>query len=153
MAKKVVKKKKEPNPVGRPREHDRDKIALDMIEWAKKPNSINLNAFSCNYEPTLTPSMILLWAKEDPEFRRAYDRVKSYVAARREEWLNSERLHVKAYDLNACAYDAYTKADREEKSEFESKLKANDQKPVDEEAIRMAALMIEQMRSMQEKKG
>ena len=31
--------------MARPREHDRDKIASDLLEWAQKEDSINLNKF------------------------------------------------------------------------------------------------------------
>jgi len=152
MAKKAVKPK-ERNPVGRPREHDRAKVALDMVEWAKKPDSLNLNKFTAYYEPQLTPAMILLWKDECAQFRESYARVKSFLAFRREEWLNNERLHQSAYNHNTTTYDAFMSGDREDKVKFDAAQKANDQKPVDEEAARLAALMIEQMRAMQENKG
>ena len=47
------------NPVGRPREYDRIKIAEDLIIWAKKESSINFCKFCAYYEPIIPPSMIL----------------------------------------------------------------------------------------------
>ena len=59
------------NPVGRPREHNRDQIAQDMIEWARRPDSINLNKFCALYDPPIPPSKITHWAKEEDGFRQA----------------------------------------------------------------------------------
>lgn len=149
---KIVAKSKKPNPVGRPKEHDRAKVALDMIEWAKKPDSVNLNKFCAYYEPQLVPGTVLRWRDEDPEFREAYARVKSFLAFRREEWLNQERMHQAAYNHNTSVYDALIADDREQKVKFDAMHKSEAQKPIDDEAKNMAALMIEQMRAMQEKK-
>jgi hypothetical protein len=108
---------------GRPRIHDRDQIALDMIEWAKLPDSINLNKFCCTREPPLAPSMITNWARECERFKRAYETAKAFLGARREEWLAEERLHVKAYDLNANTYDHFLKDERRAEKEYEASLK------------------------------
>ena len=113
----------EKNPVGRPRIHDRDQIALELIEWAKQGDSINLNKFCCTREPPIPPSKITQWAKESIEFRQAYETAKAFLGFRREEWLTKERLHVKAYDLNATTYDAFLREERREQSAYESSLK------------------------------
>ncbi len=118
-----MNKDKPKHPGGRPREHDRDAIAQEMIEWAKDEESINLNGFCCSREPPLSPSMVLLWSKECPEFRRAYETTKAFIGHRREQRLNSGKLHVKAFDLNATVYDLFTKEDRRESAEFESELR------------------------------
>lgn len=116
-------KKPEANPVGRPREHDREKIADDMIEWARKDDSINLNKFCAYYEPIIPPSKISRWAKEDEEFRQAYESAKMFLAFRREEMLNNEMLHVKAYDLNATVYDYFLDEKKTETAKFEASLR------------------------------
>jgi len=67
---------------------------------------------------------VLTW-RSDPNFLQAYNIAKSYLGARREEWLNAERIHVKAYDLNAITYDAFLKNERVEAAELDAKLKAN----------------------------
>lgn len=100
------------NEGGRPRIHDREDIARQLIEWARDENSMNLNKFCCTREPPLDPNQILTWSHEDKEFRRAYDIAKGFLAARREERLNNELLHVKAYDLNATVYDQFIKKDK-----------------------------------------
>jgi hypothetical protein len=109
----------------RPREHDRDQIALDLIEWARQPDSINFNKFCCTREPPIPASKLLLWAKEDDSFRTAYETAKAFLGCRREEWLSQEQLHVKAYDLNATVYDLIAKEEKIENSERDAKIKAN----------------------------
>ena len=106
---------------GRPREHDREKIAKDLITWAKKDSSINLNEF-CALN-SIVPPKIALWAKEDDYFRSAYEEAKAYIGYRREQKLNSGELHVKAYDLNANTYDYFLKKERRDQLEYEAKLK------------------------------
>lgn len=121
----------ERNPHGRPRVHDRDQIALDLIEWASKPDSINLCKFCCTREPPLAPSKITMWAKESDSFRIAYETAKMYLGARREEWLNKNQMHVKAYDLNATTYDYFLKEEKQDQQKYESLLKADEAKAVD----------------------
>lgn len=126
MAKKISK------PQGRPREHDRDKIALDMIEWAKKPDSINLCKFCAYYEPIIPPSKISKWADECDDFRQAYEAAKMFLGFRREEMLSQETLHVKAYDLNATVYDYFLDEKKTNTSKFEAALrKESEQKPTE----------------------
>lgn len=106
---------------GRLRKHDRDQIALDMIEWAQKEDSLNLNGF-CGMK-LLAPSKISNWAKEDDFFRQAYEVTKGILGERRERLLGESKLHVKAYDLNACTYDHFLKENRMEMARFEALLK------------------------------
>ncbi len=121
----------ERKPMGRPREHNRDQIAADLIEWAKKPDSINLCKFCCSREPPLNPRKLSDWAKECDNFRGSYDTAKAFLGARREEWLNQEHLHVKAYDLNAANYDYFLKEEKQDQQKYESLLKADEAKAVD----------------------
>ncbi len=109
-------------PLGRPREHDRDQIALDIVKWAAKDDSINLCKFCALYNPIIPPNKLTLWAKESESFRQAYESAKLFLGYRREEWLNQECLHVKAYDLNAETYDYFLKDEKRNKAEFESQL-------------------------------
>ena len=103
------------------REYDRDDIAMQLIEWAQKDDSINLNAF-CG-QLLLDPSKISQWAREEESFRRAYKIAKSLIAARRECWLSNETLHSKAYDLNASVYDHFLHEAKREQAEFDAEMK------------------------------
>ena len=124
------KEKKISAPMGRPREHDRDQIALDLIVWAKLDSSINFNKFCCTREPPIPASKLLLWAKESDDFRVAYETAKAFLGCRREEWLSKEMLHVKAYDLNATVYDLIARDEKMTMSQFAANLaKEVDSKP------------------------
>jgi len=118
---------------GRLRTYDRDQIAEDLIEWAKKPDSINLNAFCAYYKTPIPPKKISEWAKEDDFFRESVEIAKGYLGARREEWLNQELLHVKGYDLNAKTYDYFLKEESRDEKKFESELDANKSESVPED--------------------
>lgn len=103
---------------GRPRLHDREQIAIDIVEWARKSDSINLNKFCCSYDPPFAPKKITQWSNEDIKFREAVETAKGFLGARREEWLNGERLHVKGYDLNANTYDYFLAEERRDQARF-----------------------------------
>jgi len=105
---------------GAPRIHNREQIAIDLVEWARKSDSINLCKFCALYNPPIIPSVLLRWCKEDDSLRLAYECAKSFLGFRREENLNKGALHVKAYDLNAHVYDMFLKAERDEQSSSEN---------------------------------
>lgn len=133
--------------VGRLRKHDRNQIALDMLDWAKKEDSVNLNAFCAMQElPTSKPS---LWAKENDLFRQAYEIVKAHIAARREAWLNTGMLHVKAYDLNATVYDYFLKEEKRLYAEFETLLKTQTENNVPDDIKDMFKSTMDQLSSLQ----
>jgi hypothetical protein len=103
--------------MGRPQEFDRNKVAQELIEWAKKPDSINLCKFCALHDPIISPSYLSIWAKEDDNFSKAYDAAKLFLGFRREEWLSQETLHVKAYDLNAKTYDYFLKEEHQQQAQ------------------------------------
>jgi len=109
--------------MGRPREHDREKVAEDLIKWARKDDSINLCKFAALYDPPIAPSILISWTKTDPDFHKAYETAKQFLGFRREEMLNKDMLHVKAYDLNATTYDPYLKMERMEMTAYDSSLR------------------------------
>ena len=105
---------------GRPREHDRDAIGQALVDWSQKPDSINLCKF-CALEG-LPPSYLTKWANECDYFSKAYEYAKTNIGARREEMLNMELLHVKAYDLNAKTYDYFLDEKFQKNAQFEASL-------------------------------
>jgi len=116
---------------GRPRKHDREQIAIDMVEWAHKDDSFNLNGFCA--EQLIAPSKITEWARADDEFRLAYETAKAILGTRRERGLATGALHVKAYDLNACVYDQFLKEDKREQAKYEADLKLKEIEKVPEQ--------------------
>jgi hypothetical protein len=131
-------KKKETLPPWRPREHDRDQIASELIEWAKQEDSINLCGFCVTREHPIAPSKISLWAKECENFRQALEIARAYLGSRRERLLNSEMLHVKGYDLNATTYDPFLKEEKMFISQYETNLRKEEDKKPTEINIRVA---------------
>lgn len=137
-------------PFGRPREYNREKIAVDIIEWAKKEDSININKFCAYYDPPFPARKLCDWAREDEDFRASYETAKTFMAFRREEWLNNETLHVKAYDLTAAAYDYILKEEKKDQAKFESSLKAQEVQQASEEHKALNKAVLDQLSSMQE---
>lgn len=107
---------------GRPRIHDRDQIAKDMLEWALLETSTNMNGFCATRKPPMAPSFITNWAKECDTFRGAYEAAKALVGMRREQMLSDGRLHLKAYDLNAKVYDHFLKEEWKQTVKFEAQV-------------------------------
>lgn len=138
------------HPGGRPREHDRDAIAQELIEWAKLPDSLNLCGFCCTRESPLAPSKITEWARECPKFRLAYEQAKMFIANRREMKLSKGELHVKAYDLNAATYDYFLKEEKRAQLEFENSLKVEEQKAYTEEEEEKANSLISEMKQIRQ---
>lgn len=132
---------------GRLRKHDRSQIALDMLDWAKKEDSINLNAFCAMQE--LTPSKLSQWSKESELFRQAHEISKAHIGARRETWLNTGMLHVKSYDLNASVYDYFLKEEKRLYAEFEALLKTQTENNVPDDIKDMFKDTMNQLSSMQ----
>lgn len=125
-------KSKEAITPWRPREHDRDQIASELIQWAKKEDSINLCGFCVSREHPLAPSKLSQWAKECDTFRQALEIARAFLGSRRERLLNSEMLHVKGYDLNATTYDPFLKEEKMFISKYESSLrKESETKPTE----------------------
>ena len=129
-----AKKNSQEELKGRPRKYDQEAIAIDLVEWAKKEDSTNLNGYTVH--SGIIPRYITRWAGEDESFRRAYEEAKAILAYRREKLLTAGELHVKAYDLNAKVYDHFLREESREEKVFDSKLKIDDKN--DESASRIA---------------
>ncbi len=114
----------QPAKMGRPREWDREVIAQELIEWAKRDDAINLNKFCCTREPPLDPCKVTSWAAECEDFRKAYRTAKAFIAMRREEWLATDRLHQAAYNRNSKVYDVFEKLEGREEFTFQKELEA-----------------------------
>lgn len=117
----MAKKAKQETIIGRPRSNDRADIALKLVQWSKRDDAINLNAFCC--EVDIVPQKLSEWAREEASFREAYQVAKAAVGARRELKLSRGQLHTKAYDLNAHVYDYFAKEERRDEMAYEASLK------------------------------
>lgn len=135
------------NKGGRPQEYDRVLIASKMIEWAKQDDSININKF-CAYNDIPSRTM-LEWVDSDTEFSRAYDKVKTFLAFRREEKLNNGELHVKAFDLNATVYDRFTRHEKIQLDDLESARKQKEAQAASKEEQDKANAVVEALSRLQ----
>jgi hypothetical protein len=135
---------------GRLREHNREKIAEDLIKWATKEDSINLNGFCAT--KLIAPSKLSLWSKEDEFFRQAFEIAKSFIGERRERLLTNDMLHVKAYDLNAAVYDRFLKEERMEMAKYETLLKFVQEENQNPEVIDKFNSLMDLMKQNQERK-
>ena len=107
-------------------QYDVIKIGNDLVEWAEKENSLNLNKFCAYYENRFPATYFALWCglkdARGKHFKRCMDIARAYLAARREEAVTDGKLHVKPYDLCARVYDRILKQDLEEEQRFSAEL-------------------------------
>lgn len=106
---------------GRPREHDREQIAKDMLKWAQLDDSTNLCGFAG--PRLLSPVKLRTFCSECEIFRAAYDSVKLIIGQRRENMLNSKLLDSHAYNRNAHTYDAFMRETYQSDKEYELTLR------------------------------
>jgi len=132
---------------GRPRKHNRDQIALDLLEWVQKDDSTNLCGFCADM--MLDPKKIFLWSNEDEEFRHCVDIAKMHIARRRENMVSSRLLYSKAYEMNAPVYDLFLKEEKQLQAKFESRLKQDEQSVVKEEDKERFDAIMNQLLSLQ----
>lgn len=123
-------------PFGRPREYNREKIFEDLIEWARKDDSLNINKFCCTQDPPFGVRRLSEWARGNHDFLLSYETAKAFLACRREEKLSTQELHVKAYDLTASVYDLSLKDEIEDTAKFNSNLKIKEQKVATDDDVK-----------------
>lgn len=131
----------------RPREYNREELADKLIAWAKKDDSINLCSFCGELE--MAPGILLRMVKEDNRLSEAYDLAKAFLGARREVRLSENKLHVKAYDLNAKTYDRFLKEEGREEMQFQSSLKASENDAIDDANLNAYLAVMEQITKAQ----
>ena len=106
---------------GRFREYDRDQIALDLLEWVQKEDSLNLCAFSC--DNMIPPNKITLWAREDAFFKDVFLLAKCFLNIRREKSALNGEMYLKAYDMNIPHFDHFLDRHNKDELDYEYDLK------------------------------
>ncbi len=135
---------------GRPREHNRMQIARDLIEWARLEDSINLNKFvALHVNPPMPVTNLSKWAKEDDEFRQAYETAKAFIAFRREEFTSNDMLHIKCFDIAVLAYDGVIREQRREEAKYDSDLRKEEAKTFSESDEKKFSALMNQISSLQ----
>jgi hypothetical protein len=90
---------------GRPREHDREDVARQMIEWAKREDSLTLTGFSA--KTMISSTIIRNWRSLDPNFRALTDIIYDIIAERRERKYNAGEIKDRSYSIHSRVYDGY----------------------------------------------
>lgn len=139
---------KEKKKTGRPREHDRVKLANDMLEWCRIEGNYNLCGFT--EVSGVIPTTILRLVKEDEIFREAYEECKTILGAKREKAVSEGKLHNRAYENNAKTYDKYLRLETRSEKEFESKLKTQESIEINQAIQEKQDNIIRQLESLQE---
>lgn len=134
---------------GRPIKYDRAQMAKEIIEWAKKPDSINLNGFCIDRDEPIDPSQVVAWSKEDGPFSQAYRIAKAFIARRRELMLSAETLHARAYERNVKVYDLFIKEEDREEIKYISDLKKEENKALDPQTMKSFDNIMGQLSSLQ----
>lgn len=133
---------------GRPREHDREQLALDLIEWSTLETSLNFCAF-CALK-RIAPPKLADFARVDEDFREAYDIAKCMIGARRDALVNSKLMAECNYNRNSHVYDYFMRQEHRDDLEFRAKLDQETGKIIPEVIGNKFDKMIDQMSSLQE---
>ncbi len=110
--------------MSRPRIYDYEKEADDLLEWAKKPNSICLYGF-CAQKPYLAQDLTDFSSRSD-KFALAIKKAKQLIAYNRLNQVNENKLKESVYHRSARLYDTLLKdqEDEDKDADIERKLKA-----------------------------
>lgn len=100
---------------GRPREYDAEKIAQELLEWAKDEESINFAQFCA--DRGYLPGLIWRLEKESEEFSYAYTITRLKLAERRERLMNNDLLNYGAWQRYQRGYDPFLAKDEDEKED------------------------------------
>jgi hypothetical protein len=109
---------------GRPTERDVDFLTRELLDWAERPDSLNLNSF-CGQRHIMIRPTSLIQIKDragNEQLSEAYDIAKSFLATRREEANSEKLLSDQAYKCNLRVYDAFNKDDWKKEKIFEAGL-------------------------------
>lgn len=113
LSKKELLEKRKP---GRPREYDPEKIANELLEWAKDESAINIAQFCA--DRGYLPGLIWRIEKESEEFSYAYTISRLKLAERRERLMNADLLNYGSWARYQRGYDPFldkTETEKEEK--------------------------------------
>lgn len=100
---------------GRPREYDADKIAAELLEWAKDEESINIAQFCA--DRGYLPGLIWRLEKESEDFSYAYTIARLKLAERRERLMNADLLNYGSWARYQRGYDPFLAKDEDDKED------------------------------------
>jgi hypothetical protein len=109
---------------GRPTIWDVEFLSKELLDWAERSDSLNLNAF-CTQQNIMIAPTTLIEIKDragNEQLSEAYKIAKSYLATRREVANSEKLLSDQAYKCNLRVYDAINREDWKKEKRFESEL-------------------------------
>ena len=106
----------------RPRIHDREHLAQELVLWAQLPDSLNLNAFCTSRSPMISAVYLLQMVDEDAGLAEAYSIAQACLATRREEANAAKELTDAAYKCNLRVYDKINHKQWKDELKFEKAL-------------------------------
>lgn len=109
---------------GRPRVHDRSRIAKEIIEWSELPDSLTLNRFCTSRIPPLDPLFLrrIIDDDGDDELSLACRVAKANLAANREEANTDKMLSNQAFSSNLRTYDKFNEDQWQKELKFVKQL-------------------------------
>jgi hypothetical protein len=105
---------------GRPREHDRKQIFIDLLLWSTNPTAFNLIQFT--RPRMLRVTKLSEWAAEDDNFREALALAKESIAMNRFEAAIEGALPFAEVHRSEHNYDPLYKASVREEKEYDLSL-------------------------------
>jgi hypothetical protein len=105
---------------GRPREHDRKQIFIDLLQWSTNPTAFNLIQFT--RPRMLRVTKLSEWAAEDDNFREALALAKESIAMNRFEAAIEGALPFAEVHRSEHNYDPLYKASVREEKEYDLSL-------------------------------
>ena len=106
---------------GRPREHDYEKEAADLLAWSLKPDALSLYEFTDS--KTYLASELSEFAKREKVFAEALHKAKERIAIRRERMCNAQALDKTIWARTVHVYDHLMVSADEFKAERDNKRK------------------------------
>jgi hypothetical protein len=114
-------KRKENFDQGAPKTYDDNLIMEQMLDWAKKEDSINICGFCVKYG--YTPQLIWRLEQSNASFDIAYNLVKMQLSERRERLTNENKLNYGSYNRYQKMLDPFLSSheDKEKDQDAERK--------------------------------
>ncbi len=136
------------NEGGRPIEHDYSKLAKDIVEWAKKPDSFNLIGFASSIG--VLREQLYDFAAASVEFSHALIQTRQLIIINRERMVSSGQLHQSVYNRYASLHDKeLLKHERAEKA-YEIELKAKNENMVSPDQTVLLDALLKQIKTLQD---
>lgn len=132
---------------GRPREYDREVMAEMLLEWAQRPESVDIKGFCAEY--FINPEVVMQYGSKDPVFHQAYVLAKCILGYKRDELVSDDLLHTSVYNQALCVYDPFVNEHQEKRLRFEHELTKEQLNQLAPELQQSYTALMEQLKQIQ----